>query len=202
MGTYERARMQTKMKICKAFWGLYQENSIDKITVKDITDVCGIHRATFYLHFTDVYDVLEQIQNMLLDEVRQICETEEKSESAFDREGLTHRLYFHYLKRWEYLHYMLGMQRLPEFYAAYRQILVDEICRISGITLEELPEKERKVVQVALYSMAEVFMICADEDSFTFDDTVNLLSGFSHRGINDILNRKYGIQLCLDMTKE
>ena len=37
---------------------------VDKITVKDIVEDCGISRNTFYYHFKDIYEVLEEILHM------------------------------------------------------------------------------------------------------------------------------------------
>ena len=34
---------------------------LDKITISDITNDCGINRQTFYYHFKDIYDLLEWI---------------------------------------------------------------------------------------------------------------------------------------------
>jgi len=34
---------------------------IDKITVKDLVEDCGVNRQTFYYHFDDVYDLLEWV---------------------------------------------------------------------------------------------------------------------------------------------
>ena len=34
---------------------------IEKITVKDIVEICGVNRQTFYYHFDDVYDLLEWV---------------------------------------------------------------------------------------------------------------------------------------------
>lgn len=47
MGTYDVARNKTKTAIIEAFWKLYAEKDISKITVRDITEATGIHRATF-----------------------------------------------------------------------------------------------------------------------------------------------------------
>ena len=33
---------------------LLEERPLDKITVKDITDRCGLTRNTFYYHFQDI----------------------------------------------------------------------------------------------------------------------------------------------------
>ncbi len=34
---------------------------MDKITVKDLVEICGVNRQTFYYHFDDVYDLLEWV---------------------------------------------------------------------------------------------------------------------------------------------
>ena len=31
---------------------------LDKITIKDLVEICGVNRQTFYYHFDDVYDLL------------------------------------------------------------------------------------------------------------------------------------------------
>jgi AcrR family transcriptional regulator len=58
--------MMTKQTIKDAFWELYKEKKIEKITVKDITLKAGYNRSTFYAYFTDVYDILEQIEEDLM----------------------------------------------------------------------------------------------------------------------------------------
>ena len=57
---------QTKENLTEAFWQIYSEKGIDKTTVKEITMRAGYNRGTFYEYFTDVYDVLEQIENSLM----------------------------------------------------------------------------------------------------------------------------------------
>lgn len=51
----------TKMAIIKSFYNLLNKKSFEKITVKDIVEDCGINRKTFYYYFTDIYDLVEQI---------------------------------------------------------------------------------------------------------------------------------------------
>ena len=36
-----------------------QETSIDRISIKAITDACGLNRQTFYYHFRDIYDLVK-----------------------------------------------------------------------------------------------------------------------------------------------
>ncbi len=47
--------------ILQAFLELLGEKNIDKITVKDIVERCGITRGGFYYHFQDIYAVFESL---------------------------------------------------------------------------------------------------------------------------------------------
>jgi len=58
--------VQTKQNLKEAFWALYCEQKIEKIRVKDIANKAGYNRGTFYEYFTDVYAVLEDIENSLI----------------------------------------------------------------------------------------------------------------------------------------
>lgn len=51
----------TKKAIAAAFKQLLLRKRLSKITVADITELCGINRQTFYYHFQDIYDLVEWI---------------------------------------------------------------------------------------------------------------------------------------------
>lgn len=72
MGTHAEKTLQTKSELAEAFWQLYQEKSINKITVNDIAERAGYYRSTFYYHFADVYAVLDYIEALILAEWEQI----------------------------------------------------------------------------------------------------------------------------------
>lgn len=48
-------------RIIEAFMILYANNPIEKISIKKITNLAGLNRGTFYLHYLDIYDLLEKI---------------------------------------------------------------------------------------------------------------------------------------------
>ena len=51
----------TKRIIRESFMELLNERPMNKITVKDITDRCGVNRNTFYYHYQDVPALVEEI---------------------------------------------------------------------------------------------------------------------------------------------
>ena len=76
--------MPTRMKetIAGTFAEMAKRRSVDKITVKDLVEACGISRQTFYYHFQDITDVIAW---MLERRIRQALEAglqEQDSESA------------------------------------------------------------------------------------------------------------------------
>ena len=59
----------TRQKLMDAFWSIYKEKAIDKISIAEITRITGNNRGTFYHYFKDAYDVLEQIEDGLIKQV-------------------------------------------------------------------------------------------------------------------------------------
>ena len=51
----------TEKAIVDAFVSLLNEHPLDKITVKNIIDKCGVNRSTFYYYFVDIYDLINKI---------------------------------------------------------------------------------------------------------------------------------------------
>lgn len=49
---------QTKHALAAALKELMAQKPIDKITIHDITERCGIRRQNFYYHFEDMYDLM------------------------------------------------------------------------------------------------------------------------------------------------
>lgn len=49
----------TKQDILDTLLVLLREQQLDEITVKELTERCGISRQAFYYHFSDIYTVVE-----------------------------------------------------------------------------------------------------------------------------------------------
>lgn len=48
----------TKEALAETLKELLLHKTLDKITVKDVVENCGVNRQTFYYHFQDIYDLL------------------------------------------------------------------------------------------------------------------------------------------------
>ena len=57
---------RTRGAIVNAFIQLLSEKPVNKITVKDIVERCGVNRNTFYYHFHDIPDLAEQMMEEII----------------------------------------------------------------------------------------------------------------------------------------
>ncbi len=71
----------TKDAIKKSFMKLLNQKPINKITVKEIVEDCGINRNSFYYHFDDIPSLMEEIFN---DQVDEFVGRDIKSENIYD----------------------------------------------------------------------------------------------------------------------
>lgn len=62
---------RTKKLLRKGVAEIGKTKSVNKITVKELTDLVEINRGTFYLHYKDVYDLVDSIENELCEEFDQ-----------------------------------------------------------------------------------------------------------------------------------
>lgn len=64
----DRRTRKTKAQLRAALVKLLKKKKINEITVKEIVEEADINRSTFYLHYTDIYDLLNKIEIELLNE--------------------------------------------------------------------------------------------------------------------------------------
>lgn len=63
----DRRTQYTKRMIREAFLQLIRKKPIQKITIADICTLADISRPTFYLHYADVYALLDEIGDNMLE---------------------------------------------------------------------------------------------------------------------------------------
>ena len=67
--TIDRRIRKTRRLLRECLTALLKEKKVQGITVREIADMADINRGTFYLHYKDVFDLMEQIENELLKEL-------------------------------------------------------------------------------------------------------------------------------------
>ena len=61
--------VKTKRSITNAFLELRAKKPLEKISIKELAETAEISKATFYLHYKDIYDLSEQLQKDLIQNI-------------------------------------------------------------------------------------------------------------------------------------
>lgn len=110
----------TKQNLVNTFWDLYQEKRIEKITVREITSKAGYNRSTFYEYFTDVYDVLNYVEESVLNYVE---DNLLKNLDFLNNEEVIERITNMYIEKGEYLSILLSENGDPFFSKKFKNKL-------------------------------------------------------------------------------
>lgn len=78
----DRRIRKTKKAMTAALAALLSEKPLNNISVREISDLADINRGTFYLHYRDVYDMAEQIQNEIFEKFNEIVEQHEPAKGG------------------------------------------------------------------------------------------------------------------------
>ena len=68
----DRRVRKTKRALREGLAELLTQKNIQDITVKELTEKVDIHRSTFYINFTDIFDLHRQIEDAVVQEISDI----------------------------------------------------------------------------------------------------------------------------------
>ncbi len=74
----DKRKQKTQRAIKNAFLELRAKMPLERITVKELSDLAEISKATFYLHYADVYQLSEQLQHEVIQEILRSVTQDEK----------------------------------------------------------------------------------------------------------------------------
>ena len=76
MNKQPEVTQKTRQKFVDVFCTLYAKKPIEKISVRQITDMAGYNRSTFYEYFSDIYELRDYVENDVLTFITEEFQTE------------------------------------------------------------------------------------------------------------------------------
>ncbi len=122
--------LKTQKLIKEAFISLLERKGFESITIQDIADEALINRATFYLHYQDKFDLLEQITNTYLNELMDTVDITfhlNKGEVNVNRFKITLKKVLENIEKNKlFYQVMLGPNGIPNFTNKIEKLLSDK----------------------------------------------------------------------------
>lgn len=175
---------KTKQALKASFLQLYNQADIEKITIKQITDRAKVYRSTFYIHFTDIYGLLDLIEQEEIESFSHYIQ--QNFEKASIEEFM--QLVIHYFESKGNLLFLL-IQKSPnnEFSTKIKQTLVNIIKNTLGIQRQDNVE-----VAFSLEYIADSFIFLLkfwhkQKDTISISDLYPFAMDILHHGVIDKL---------------
>lgn len=73
-GDKNRSVRNTKKKLRNALLTLMQEKPVGEITVKELTELADVNRGTFYFHYSDIFSLLHQIEDVFFEQFVEVID--------------------------------------------------------------------------------------------------------------------------------
>lgn len=161
--------------------------------MRDITEATGIHRATFYLYFDNVFAVLDTIKGEQLEKLNYVCSTYTSSND--DYAEFLNAMRTLYDENETLLEPLLCRHRGNEFAIQYRQVMKTKLRQDIG--WEQYPEDSREywVVDSVLSGMIETFISCLQTRAFPLERAYRFASQSVDYGIAPAMEREFGISV-------
>ena len=178
---------RTRQNLMDAYWELYVSDTVDKITVKMITDRAGYNRGTFYTHFLDIEDLHNRIEDALLPSEESFKKLREATFSKNSQEII--EIFMQENKSsGEKVNFLLSSEGSLSFQNKLKGKLRELIMRYASLDVDE-PEKildyKANIVCSIFY---ETLSYCYDKgkELFSDEEMINLMLKIIYRGVGDM----------------
>lgn len=82
--TVDRRVLKTKRQLRQGLAVLMKQKKINRISVKELCDLVDINRATFYAHYKDIYDLVEEIETEVVRQFQEMLESHSLESAQLD----------------------------------------------------------------------------------------------------------------------
>lgn len=181
MATEDRRITKTRKAIAAAFSQLLKERNFRDISVNDVAIAAEISRTTFYHHYTDKYDWLEQtIREQLRSYISKYHITDLQ-----DRKTVLRRLteLFQNISSNPQLCNLIQVNENSQLmYMIFRESLLEQYHALYGPTARLSPQEDLAVHYVAASTSAYIEWWVRNNTLFTPEQFAHCIDSFHHSG--------------------
>ena len=122
----DRRVRKTRRQLKECLTRLLKEKKIQDITVRELAEMADINRGTFYLHYKDVFDLLEKTESELLDNFNQLVMKHDAEELKKHPYGIFVEIYTLVYDNADLVEILLGENGDLNFMNRLKQLIRDK----------------------------------------------------------------------------
>ena len=162
-----------KRRIKEAFWQLYQERPIEDIGIKEIVALAGCNRTTFYYHYKNIHELLDDIEHeciiqdvpyLLMDVIHNNKNYIALLDLINSKKDVLMRISL-----------LLGPNGDPAFSQKLKELILERWRELICEPGEELPREKQIILEYLISGMLGLLSNINDGAHFTVEEIVNVM---------------------------
>lgn len=145
-----RSAIRSKKMIRHAFVELVLEKDLEKITVKNIVERAEISRGTFYAHYSDIYAVIEEIENETMGKMLEFLNDFKNIDLVQNPMPFLLKMAHFFDHDIEFYRMLIYTKGAPSFITKLKNVLIEKILNYKE-TIPSIQEREEFTVRVHFF---------------------------------------------------
>jgi AcrR family transcriptional regulator len=122
-----KSAIRSRNLIRHAFVELVLEKGTEKVTVKSIVERAEISRGTFYAHYSDIYAVIEEIENETMGQMIELLNAYSDIDLIRNPKPFLHQIAQFYEQDLEFYRMLINTGRASTFITKLKEVLIEKI---------------------------------------------------------------------------
>lgn len=186
----DRRAKRTASQIKETMFSFMENTAVHQISVSDICKNCQINRATFYDHYRDVFDLVQDMENDMLMAIQELMETVSPEGTAA---GDVSRQFFGFLEDHKRkMHLLLTSERSREFCIRLDSILMpffEKKIRQNYKIPQGMEQELRSAMEFISFGYYRFFMLALTESQRNIEREAALCAKLSDACLTSFFKR-------------
>lgn len=122
----DRRVRRTRRQLQQALVSLMREKDLQEITVRELTEMADVNRGTFYAHYKDLEDMLEQVEKELFQQLSQVLESHDPREMQGNLSPILQDVFSFVWDNRDLCLAMFGRQQGERFFQELRRLIYEK----------------------------------------------------------------------------
>lgn len=185
----DRRCLKTKRAVKTSLVELMAEKDISQITVKELAQKADINRKTFYTHYNSIYDILDEIENEMIQNLKRLIQ-----ESDFTNQAVIAYPLFKALNDLIYEDFSFYQNLLSHANAhgslisKIKKALQEEFLKTAQDKVKALPDQFSYVIEFVSSGIISMYILWFDSDQkIPLEELAKTAGVLASSGINTLI---------------
>ena len=181
----DRRIRKTENQLRAGLAKLLKKKNIREITVKELVEEVDINRSTFYLHYTDIYNMMSTIEEELMKDFRQVIADHPEVDLECENAAYVKEIFSVLEKNREICQALMGEHGDMAFVYRLEELIAEHSVRLFKIQHPKMVDELQYAYTFCLFGCIGMIKKWLDEDS---DQTVEEMAAITDNLLRGVKN--------------